>query len=98
MNSSKCTPSNAGLTVSHPHMPESRPDVATTIRHLEPPAGISANMHAVNVCLSALALRIQATMRWFDQDVPDIAVARRTAANLVDDIARLEMHVARLDA
>ncbi|MDI7865030.1 hypothetical protein MRS76_24235 [Rhizobiaceae bacterium n13] len=65
--------------------------------HMEPPIGISHEMHLVNLCLTAVALRIHANLRWLDREDPNIAEARRTSAKLVEHINHLETLIAKLN-
>jgi hypothetical protein len=66
-------------------------------QHLEPPEGVSREMHAVNLCLSVISLRVHANMRRFHTDDPDIRAARTTATQLVECVSQLETLVGRLN-
>ncbi|MBW9116468.1 hypothetical protein JNB88_22790 [Rhizobium cauense] len=79
---------------------DSIPDVRGAERnvepHLQPPDGLSSELHEVNLCLTALSLRAHANLKWFDNEDLDFAAARRTAAQLVDSIGELQTLIARL--
>ncbi|KQV78129.1 hypothetical protein [Rhizobium sp. Root1220] len=85
------------MSLSHSGIAKDRGADGTEVpEYLQPPAGMSSELHNVNLCLTSLSLRIHANVRWFDKDDFDVTAARRTAGRLVASIDELQTLIARL--
>lgn len=66
------------------------------LEHLEPPTGISRELHEINLLLGTIILQARANFNWLDKPAADVAAAKRGTEVVLQQVRELRKLVLRL--